>query len=78
MIDVMLNAIDIAIDNATRLQTRKADLLIAPELSAYNRTDRERIPELIREGHAAARKTLSSIGHEILSQGIAIQRSISS
>ncbi len=62
LIDVMLNAIDIAIDNATRLQTRKADLLIAPELSAYNRTDRERIPELIRKGHAAARKSLSSMG----------------
>lgn len=65
MIDVLLNAIDIAIDNATRMQMQKADLLITPELSAYNRTDREGIPDLIREGYTAAMNaiTKSSILH---------------
>lgn len=54
LIDVVLNAIDITIDNATRMQTQKADLMIAPELSAYNRTDRGHVPDLIREGYTAA------------------------
>ena len=46
LIDVLLNAIDIAIDNATRIQTQKVDLLITPALSAYNRAAR-----LILERH---------------------------
>lgn len=54
LIDVVLNAIDITIDNATRMQTQKADLVIAPKLSAYNRTDRGHVPDLIREGYTAA------------------------
>lgn len=54
LIDVVLNAIDITIDNATRMQTQKADLVIAPKLSAYNRTDRGHIPDLIKEGYTAA------------------------
>lgn len=60
LIDVLINAIDIAIDNATRLQTQKADWVIAPALSAYNRTDRGHVRALIREGEAAARRILSS------------------
>lgn len=58
LIDVVLNSIDIAIDNVTRMQTRKADLLIAPQLSAYNRTDSEKLQELIREGYLAARMVI--------------------
>lgn len=54
LIDVVLNAIDITIDNATRMQTQKADLVIAPKLSAYNRTDRGHVPDLIKEGYTAA------------------------
>ncbi|RJP46009.1 MAG: patatin [Desulfobacteraceae bacterium] len=59
LIDVVLNSIDIAIDNATRMQTRKADLLIAPELSAYNRADSDRVQDLIHEGYTAARRMIS-------------------
>ena len=61
LIDVLLNAIDIAIDNATRIQTQKVDLLITPALSAYNRTDVERIPELIREGQVSARQAFANL-----------------
>ena len=61
LIDVLLNAIDIAIDNATRMQIRQADLLITPALSAYNRTDTEHVRDLIREGYTAARGPLSSL-----------------
>jgi NTE family protein len=59
LIDVVLNAMDIAIDNATSMQVQKADLLIAPHLSAYNRADSERVRDLIREGYTAARRMIS-------------------
>lgn len=58
IIDLLANALDVAIDNATRIQTDEADLLITPELTAYSRTDRDRIPELIKEGYDAAKKIL--------------------
>jgi len=59
LIDVVINAMDIAIDNATSMQVQKADLLIAPHLSAYNRADSGRVRDLIREGYTAARRMSS-------------------
>jgi NTE family protein len=59
LIDVLMNSIDIAIDNATRLQTSKADIVISPELSAYSRTDTAQISELVDEGFRAARTTIN-------------------
>ena len=58
LIDVLMNSIDIAIDNATRIQTSKADIVIAPELAAYSRTDAGQIGELIDEGFKAARDAI--------------------
>lgn len=58
IIDVLGNALDVAIDNATRMQTEKADLVICPQLSAYSRTDRGRIRDLIEEGFDATRKLI--------------------
>ena len=60
IIDVLGNALDIAIDNATRVQTETSDILISPELSAYSRTDRGRIEDLIDEGFDAVRKLLEN------------------
>ena len=60
MIDVLINSIDIAIDNATRLQTSKADIVISPELNAYSRTDSGQINELVDEGHKAALAAISN------------------
>lgn len=60
LVDVLVNSIDIAIDNATRLQTSKADLVISPELHAYSRTDSRQVSELIDEGYKACRSALSS------------------
>lgn len=56
IVDVFANAIDIAIDNVTRLQTSAADLIIAPVLSSYSRRDTSRIPDLIKEGERAAQQ----------------------
>lgn len=58
LIDVLINSIDIAIDNATRLQTSDADLVISPKVRAYSRTDTSRISELIDEGYKACRAAL--------------------
>ncbi len=60
LIDVLINSMDIAIDNATRLQTSDADLVIAPKLHAYSRTDSEQISELVDEGYKACREALSA------------------
>lgn len=54
LIDVLANALDLAIDNATRIQTEEADILIAPELSAYNRTDVKNVHDLVKEGYDTA------------------------
>ena len=58
LIDVLINSMDIAIDNATRLQTSDADLVIAPKLHAYSRTDPKQISELVDEGYKACRSAL--------------------
>ena len=60
-IDLLANALDLAIDNATRIQTEKADILIAPALSAYNRADVEKIHDLIAEGYDAAKAILDEL-----------------
>lgn len=61
MIDVLANALDLAIDNATRIQTEEADILIAPELSAYNRADVEKIHDIVQEGYDAAKMILDEL-----------------
>jgi len=61
IIDVLANAIDIAIDNVTRHQTSDADLVIAPELASYSRRDTSRIGELIEEGYQVTRQLLARV-----------------
>ncbi len=51
IIDVLVNAIDITIDNATRLQVDGADFLIAPDVNAYNRNDADAVSDLIEVGY---------------------------
>ena len=60
LIDVLINSMDIAIDNATRLQTSDADLVIAPKLHAYSRTNSGQISELVDEGYKACRSALDA------------------
>ena len=61
IIDVVVNAIDISIDNVTRAQSSEADLIIAPELSSYSRRDTSRINELIDAGYESACKLLDKL-----------------
>ena len=61
IIDVLANAIDIALDNVTRSQTCDADLIIAPELASYSRRDTSRTADLIDEGYQVARQLLEKL-----------------
>ncbi len=61
IIDIILNAIDIAIDENTKVQVRQADLLIEPRLSHFPRMDVTKIDELIAEGRRATEASINKI-----------------
>jgi NTE family protein len=61
MIEVIANSIEIVMANATRLQTRRADILICPELGDYSLTDPSYTDEVIEKGYAAAWQTLKEM-----------------
>jgi len=58
IVDVLLNSFDMVIRNATRFQTREADILITPDLSGFSRFDTSRIEKLVEEGYRAATEKL--------------------
>lgn len=58
IIDLMVNAMDIALDNSARIQTEDADVIIAPELSDFSRSNPDALPELIRIGYEATKKVI--------------------
>jgi NTE family protein len=51
IVDVLLNTFDITLNNATQLQTEKADILITPDLSAFNLVDTSQAEALIEQGY---------------------------
>lgn len=51
VVDVILNAMDIAIDTTTRTQLEQADVLISLDLADYSRTDASDVRELVAEGY---------------------------
>jgi NTE family protein len=63
IIDVILNAIDVAIDEETKVQVRAADVLIEPRLSDFPRMDVSRIDELVAEGYRSAEAAVGKIRH---------------
>jgi len=54
IIDVMINAYNIATRNATSIQLEEADIVLAPDLSDFNMTDTNQVPDLIRKGYETA------------------------
>ncbi len=65
IIDVMLNALDIAVDSRTQIQTAKADVLIPLDLSAYSRTDPKNVQALYEEGYKGAEQALPLIKEKL-------------
>ncbi len=61
IIDILLNAFDIAIDEDTKVQVRAADVLIEPKLSHFRRMDVSQIDDLIAEGYRAAAASVEKI-----------------
>ncbi len=51
VVDVIMNAMDIAIDTTTQSQLAKADVLISLDLANYNRSDASDARELVAEGY---------------------------
>jgi NTE family protein len=61
IIDIILNAFDIAIDEDTKVQVKAADVLIEPRLSNFRRMDVSQIDALIAEGYRAAAASIENI-----------------
>jgi NTE family protein len=61
IIDIIFNAIDIAIDENTKLQVRQADVLIEPRLSHFPRMDVRKVDALIAEGYRATKASIIKI-----------------
>ena len=55
IIDILVNAYNISTRNVTQIQLEDADLVIAPDLSAFNMTDTGQVSELIQAGYDATR-----------------------
>ena len=59
LIDVLANAIDIAIDHSARVQAKGVDVTIAPDLNAFSRTDVDAVADLVQAGYQAAKHDLT-------------------
>jgi len=59
--DILLNAMDIALDNTTRLQLKQADAIIELTLSQFSRDDPKHIPDLYTAGYRGANKQMKKI-----------------
>jgi NTE family protein len=58
IIELMINTVHITLRNVTRLQTRKASVLISPDLTEFNYYDLKQIPDLMEKGYQESKKAL--------------------
>jgi NTE family protein len=61
IIEILLNAFDFTIISTTKSQTEEADLLIKPDLTAFNMVDTTQVADLIEEGYLGAKKVLKKL-----------------
>lgn len=61
IVELLINTVNLALINVSKLQTEKADLLITPDLSRFNLYDTEQVPELIDIGYKESRKVLKEL-----------------
>lgn len=61
IIDVVLNSFNFIMKKSDELQTKAADLLIQPDLSAFNRSDTNQVDDLIKQGYEDAKKMLEKL-----------------
>lgn len=70
IVDVLTNAMDIAIDSHTKAQLKACDLVISMDLTSYSRTQTQQMDQLIDEGHRAAQKTIGDLSQYVVRGGI--------
>jgi NTE family protein len=58
IVEVLINTIHLTLRNVTKLQTKKADILITPDLSAFNHYDTSQVPDLIQRGYEESKKAI--------------------
>jgi NTE family protein len=61
-LNLIKNAVDIVLVQASRRAVADADVLIAPDLQAFSSTELREIPEIVREGYRAAKEALKEMG----------------
>lgn len=62
IVDIVTNALDIAIDSKTKVQLKQADLVISLDLLTFSRTDnREKLQELVDLGYKEAVRKIQTI-----------------
>jgi NTE family protein len=58
ILDVIINSLDLLMKQSVKLQTEDADLLISPDLGAFNMSDMSQVDELIKAGYKDSKKAL--------------------
>jgi NTE family protein len=58
IVEVLINTIHLTLRNASKIQTKKADLLITPDLSEFNHYKTNQVPELIHKGYTESKKII--------------------
>lgn len=58
ILDVIINSLDLLMKQSVKLQTEDADLLISPDLGAFNMSDMSQVDELIKRGYKDSMKAL--------------------
>lgn len=61
IIDVILNAIEIAVSQQTRLHTQQADMVISLDVRQYGRPGEANVTRLVKEGYDAGMKRIDQI-----------------
>jgi NTE family protein len=64
ILDVMLNSFHFIMEQSDKFQTVKADLLIKPDLSSYNRSNTKQVPELMKTGYKETIKSFNILSEQ--------------
>ncbi|MDT8347963.1 MAG: patatin-like phospholipase family protein, partial [Flavobacteriaceae bacterium] len=60
LLDVIINSFHFLMQHAEKFQAEKADLLIQPDLSGFNRSDTGQVEQLIQRGYEDSKKALTA------------------
>lgn len=61
ILDVILNSFHFLMKNTSKLHVQKADFLLEPDLSSFNRSDMGQVKDLIEKGYQDAKERLQEL-----------------